>query len=77
MNVTAVEAYKRLSEAGDKALLIDVRTRAEVAFLGMPSIAAANIPYMSVGGFDGWDEKKQTFKLVPNSEFTIRVEDLL
>jgi cytochrome c553/rhodanese-related sulfurtransferase len=77
LNVTAVEAYKRLSEAGDKALLIDVRTRAEVAFLGMPSIAAANIPYMSVGGFDGWDEKKQTFKLVPKSEFTMRVEDLL
>ena len=75
--VTAVDAYKRLQEAGDKAILIDIRTRAEVAFVGMPTIAAANIPYMTAGSFDEWDDKKQTFKLRPNSEFTLRVNELM
>lgn len=75
--VTAVEAYTRLKEAGDQALLIDIRTRAEVAFLGMPTIATANIPYLTVGTFDEWDDKSRNFKLHPNSEFTFRVESLV
>jgi rhodanese-related sulfurtransferase len=49
----------------------------EVAFLGMPAIADANIPYMTVGRFDEWDEKRETFKLQPNSEFTARVNALI
>ena len=73
---TSVDAYKRLQELGDKALLIDVRSRAEVAFLGMPTIAAANIPYMTPDFFD-WDSKKHNFKMEPNSEFTLRVEALV
>jgi rhodanese-related sulfurtransferase len=75
--VTSVQAYKQLEELGDKALFIDVRTRAEVTFLGMPTIADANIPYMTTGAFDEWDEKKQTFKLIPNSEFVMRVEEFV
>lgn len=75
--VTAADTYKRLTEAGNKALLIDIRSRAEVAFLGMPTIAVANIPYQLVGSFDEWDEKAQNFKLQPNSEFTLRVDELV
>jgi rhodanese-related sulfurtransferase len=74
--VTSVDAYKRLQDLGDQALLIDVRTRAEVAFLGMPTMAAANIPYMTLD-YETWDEAKQNFKMVPNSEFTVRMEGLL
>jgi rhodanese-related sulfurtransferase len=75
--VTSVEAYKQLQESGNKALFIDVRTRAEVAFLGMPTNADANIPYMTSGSFTEWDPKKNTFKLIPNSEFVMRVEALV
>lgn len=75
--VTSREAYQQLQELGNKALLIDVRTRAEVAFLGMPTIAAANIPYMTIGAFDEWDDKKGTFRLRPNSGFVLAVEDLV
>jgi rhodanese-related sulfurtransferase/cytochrome c553 len=75
--VTALEAYQQLQALGDKALFIDVRTRPEVAFLGMPTIADANIPYMTAGRFDEWDDKKQNFKLTPNSEFTMRVNELV
>lgn len=75
--VTSTQAYDRLKRLGDQAALIDVRTRAEVAVLGQPTIAAANIPYMTVGDFSAWDANKQTFKLVPNSEFVLRVNDLV
>lgn len=75
--VTFVEAYVQLQKLGDKALFIDIRTRAEVAFIGMPAAADANIPYMTTGSFDEWDEKKKTFKLHPNGEFVKRIKELV
>ncbi len=76
LSVSAAQAYEQLQALGERALFIDIRTRAEVAFLGMPTDADANIPYMTAGNFDEWDEAEQTFKLRPNSEFTSRVSDL-
>lgn len=73
---TSVEAYEALRAQKGRAVLIDVRTRAEVAFLSMPEPAAANIPYMLMD-FDEWDEKRGTFRMVPNSAFTQQVNDLV
>lgn len=75
--VTASEAYNMLKDHTAETLFIDVRTRAEVAFLGMPTIADANIPYMLAGDWAEWDEKKQTYKLSANSGFLPEVEKLL
>ena len=75
--VTSDKAYNKLQELGNKALLIDVRSRAEVMFLGMPKDADANIPYMTPGSFDEWDEKKGTFKLQANSLFVERISELV
>jgi len=75
--VTSVQAYEQLEALADKALLVDVRTRAEIAFIGMPTGADANIPYMTVGSFDEWDEKKHTFQMQPNSEFVKRMDELV
>ncbi len=72
--LTAQEAYKMKME-DKKILFVDIRTRAEVAFLGMPTIADVNIPYMTVGDWDTWNEKKKNFKLVPNSGFLSTLED--
>lgn len=66
-----------VDEIGDKALFLDVRTRSEIGFLGMPIDVDANIPYMTPGNFDEWDDKKQNFKLTPNSEFVRRVNELV
>jgi rhodanese-related sulfurtransferase len=74
--VTALEAYQRMQDLGSKALFIDVRTRAEVAFLGMPTVADANIPYM-VPDFEQWDAKKNNFKMQPNSAFTMHLQELV
>ncbi len=73
---TSVQAYHRLQELGDHAVLIDVRTRPEVAFLGMPTLARANIPFMLLDT-GSWDEKRSTFKMVPNDRFVARVDALM
>ncbi|MDH5204041.1 MAG: rhodanese-like domain-containing protein [Hylemonella sp.] len=57
----------------EKALFLDVRTRAEVNFLGMPQDADANVPYMVVDGMYAWDDKKEVYKLEPNSDFVSEV----
>lgn len=75
--LTAPEAYRMKVEQGDTVLFLDVRTRPEVAFLGMPTVADANIPYMTVGYLDEWNEDRDTFKLVANSSFLPRVKDLI
>jgi rhodanese-related sulfurtransferase len=75
--VTATEANEKLNELGDSALFVDVRTRAEVVFIGMPSNADANIPYLTTGGFEEWNDNKHTFKLIPNSAFVMRINELV
>ena len=74
--LTAQDAYKMKSEHPE-IILVDVRTRAEVTFLGMPQIADANIPYMVTEDWTNWDAKKKSFKLVPNSGFLLSMEELL
>ena len=44
--LTAKEAHKIISKNPSKVLFVDIRTRAEINFLGMPTVADANIPYM-------------------------------
>lgn len=73
--LTAAEAYELASK--EQVLFVDVRTRAEVNFLGMPTLADANIPYMEIDNMYSWDEKKGVFKLEPNSGFTTEVEERL
>jgi rhodanese-related sulfurtransferase len=74
--LTATDAYKMKSENPD-VLLVDVRTQAEVAFLGMPQISDANIPYMIAEDWNNWNEKKKNFKLTANSGFLLAMEDLV
>ena len=67
--VTAKEAFDLYSTSKSDVLFVDVRTRAEVNFLGMPTLADANIPYMEMNEWYAWDEKKNEFKLEVNSNF--------
>lgn len=75
--LTATEAYTLLNEHAAETLFLDVRTRAEVTFLGMPTIADANLPYLLANEWESWDEEKNSYKLTPNSGFLPAVEKLL
>lgn len=65
----AGEAYALKQKLGDKAYFVDVRTRYEVAYVGMPSSADANIPYVEHPEDAPWDDKAGRFKLDVNSDF--------
>jgi len=67
--MTPVDAYEFLQSKADNTLFLDVRTRTEVNFLGMPTTADANIPYMVMNEWYAWNHKKNNFKMEVNSDF--------
>ena len=72
--LTATQAHEMKSANPDTVYFVDVRTPAEVEFLGMPSNADANIPYM-LNDMSEWDGEKHRFMKVPNSDFSVALEE--
>lgn len=66
---TSQEAAAFVAQNGSKSLFLDIRTPAEVTFLGMAQPADANVPYMVEPPFQEWDAAKSSFKLEPNPDF--------
>jgi rhodanese-related sulfurtransferase len=63
---------------GDKALFVDVRTRAEVMYLGTPTVTDAVVPLVNVaGGFTVWDDAKETFKTDLDEGFVAQLDKRL
>ena len=73
--MTASEAHNMINNNLAKTLFVDIRTRAEVNFLGTPTMIDANIPYMTPDMWSEWDTKKKSFKLAPNSDFLSAIEN--
>jgi rhodanese-related sulfurtransferase len=71
--LSAEEAASFVAKSGPKTLFLDIRTPAEVMFVGMPTVADANVPYMVEPDFPGWDAAKSTLKLESNSDFVSEV----
>lgn len=67
--LTSQEAEAFVKEHGPKVLFLDVRTPAEESFLGMPTDADANVPYMLQPEFPVWDAARDNFKLETNPDF--------
>jgi rhodanese-related sulfurtransferase len=67
--LTAQDAYDMLAEAPDKALFVDVRTRSELQFIGMPTAVDAHVPVLVESSPPQWDEANATFRLTPNPTF--------
>jgi len=67
--LTAVEAHERMVSAGAKTLFIDVRSRAEVQFVGIPTDADANVPYQDFTDFSEFDEQHGSYRLDYNPGF--------
>ena len=65
----AREAWRMKQELGPRAYFIDVRTRYEVAYVGLPTVVDANIPYVEHPEDAPWDDKAGRFKLDVNSDF--------
>ena len=65
--VTAAEAVTMLEDPS--VLFVDVRSQAEVAFLGLPRRADVNIPLMVFPEFAEFNAEKGEYKLEPNDFF--------
>lgn len=65
----AGEALALKQKMGDKAFFVDVRTRGEVTYVGMPTMADTNIPYVEHADDAQWDDKNGRFRLDVNSDF--------
>jgi len=72
--MTPEQAYTFIEKNGDKATFIDVRSRPEVNFLGMPTVANANVPYMKLADWYSWNAKKHNFNMELNPEFSQTIE---
>ncbi len=75
--LTAVDAFDMVSEDPAKVLFIDVRTRGELQFIGMPALVDANVPILIEAVPLQWDAAASGFKLVPNLDFVAAVDKRL
>jgi len=73
--LSSKEADVMKESMGNKALLIDVRTQAEVKYVGVATLVDANIPYMT-DDYSAWDDKNARFVMSPNSGFVSKMADL-
>jgi rhodanese-related sulfurtransferase len=73
--LTSKEAATMKQAMGAKALMIDVRTPAEIEYVGLADPVDANVPYM-MDDYGVWDDKKSRFMMSPNSGFLSKVSDI-
>jgi len=74
--LNAREAFSMKNELGAKALFIDVRTRAELEFVGVAEGMDVNIPYLFNDSTE-WDKERNASKKVLNPYFAEQVENQL
>lgn len=75
--LTPQEAYDMKTSAPAKILLIDVRTRAEVKYIGMATPVDANIPVRFLDDTYDWSDKSSTYRTRKNEQFVDHVSRLL
>lgn len=72
--LTPVAAYEFARKEGAKSLFLDVRTRAEAMYVGMPDGVDGLAPYVEHQEFwSDWDERRTMYKLETNPDFAAEV----
>ncbi len=67
--LNAKEAYEIFKKDASNILFLDVRTRGEVVYTGMPTTADANVPFKFTSKKYQWNDKKNSFNMTPNPDF--------
>ncbi len=75
--LTSRGAYDLVQRERGRVLFIDIRTRAEIATVGMAHDVDGYVPYVEFNEFWEWDDKAGRFKLELNQRFGQVVEQLL
>lgn len=72
----AIDAERIKNTTGSNTLFVDVRTPAELVFVGVADLIDINIPF-NLNTFSAWDEKKNSYAASQNSSFLIKMEEAL
>ncbi len=69
-----VPAFIEASGGAGKVLFLDVRTRAEAMFVGMPTLVDALVPFVDLQELmSDWDAQRNAYKLEPMQDFVPEV----
>jgi len=71
--LTAQQAHDKVTQAPQEVLFLDVRSPAELAFVGMATAVDANVPFMTQTASPQWDDKRGTFVMESNPGFVADV----
>lgn len=74
---TATEAAAMKKDHGAKVLMIDIRTRAEVMYLGMATPVDYLVPFLDFPEFWEWSDERAEFIQVSNPNFVKDIEKRL
>ena len=75
--LTPREAYEMKMANPDGVLMVDVRTRGELKYIGMAETIDANIPVRFLREDFAWSDKSRTFRTRKNLAFVEAMERLL
>jgi hypothetical protein len=75
--ITSSEAFDEIQSEGNKILFLDVRTRSEIAVVGMPTAADANVPYMFMAEPMTWNDDWDSFEMTGNPKLLNSVKQRL
>ena len=75
--ITSKEAYELLQVGENKILFLDVRTRSEIAHIGMSKVADANVPFMLMAEPMIWNDEWGSFEMTRNQNFLNEVKQRL
>lgn len=70
---TPAEAAEIVKKEPAQTLFLDLRTPAELIFVGMPALADANVPYALLVDPPQFDDRAMSFAFEMNSDFTTEV----
>ena len=75
--ISARQAWKVKRDMGSRALLVDIRGRAEVFYTGMPLGADANVPFAEPAPDFAVDANTGQPRMAMNARFLDRIEELV
>ncbi|SDO44434.1 Rhodanese-related sulfurtransferase [Filomicrobium insigne] len=74
---SAKEAFDEVTSNRSKVLFVDVRTSAELMFVGATGEIDTHVPFVEMVYPATWDAAKNRFKLAPNTSFVANVDAAL
>ena len=76
--LTSKEAYDMKKEKGHAVFFVDVRSKAEAVFLGMPTVADALLPLEEFNGESApWNDKGHAYSSDMNLDFVPQMDALI